>query len=176
MCEYFRSWKRKFGVILLALVLPAMVGWVRSNSSHDYIGVRFENSEYRFGSFLGYFCLAKFTQPNPTRLEGWKWEAFDWGTGPLKSLSGLEVDNKGRVYLNESTFWDENDGDRCRVTSRWDYSGIHFSKCELQDGLQRCTYTFPYWMVVSPLTVFSAWLLLSKRNRPRALKNSEPAK
>lgn len=172
MGEYFRGWKRKSGVLILLLVLPAMVEWVRSYSSHDYIGVCFENSEYRCGSFLGYFSLGRFTHPDATLIGGWKCEAVDWGTGPLKSLSGLEIDDNGRVHLNEAKFWDEN-SDSCRVTARWDYSRIHFSKCKLQGDLQRSSYTAPYGFLVIPLTVLSAWLIVSRRSRRTAHTNAE---
>lgn len=161
MALYFKPLRRKLGVVTLAMGCVFLGGWMRSHFTWDHTWLRLSGtrSHYSLNSVDG-------------RLWYWKvvfFREIDWGCGwicpshfkgsgtdlngawkPLDALSGLELD------------W------------RRDWAGFHCGTGNFSSGENVLVQdaTVPYWSIVVPFTLLSAYLLLSK---PRASTSSNAA-
>jgi len=140
MGEFFRPWRRKIGVVTLAMACVFAAGWVRSNSVEDLEDVLRVSISKRqtttFKSRNGTICWADFDKP----------EAIA-GIG-----SAVISDHFGP---SEST----------PASPEWQRSwfGISFGQqCDPYDGTRIRFCNIPHWSIVTPLTLISAYLLLSK--------------
>lgn len=130
----FKPWRKKVGVATLMLGCVFVAGWVRSEIVRDLVIVQFSNSNpYYFAS-------------NRSQL------SCDW-----QIFSSIEP--TGRILWRTQTVQPSIQMDGFQK-----YAGINFRFCGLlllrnKWGLH---WVIPYWAIVMPLTVISAWLLLSK--------------
>ena len=165
MGEYFHGWKRKLGVMTLAVACLFMAGWIRSFLVHDQIQIPSDASLKYCVSYDGQF----------------QWTAMS-GTD---LLTGIDVaKGPGRVTRYE---WFETPigvfhktpkgADPTEFNWRWHWYGFDLREAKwqtlfpLQAGCVQ-VYRVQYWIVVIPLTLVSAWLLMSK---PRKLnRNNSP--
>lgn len=165
MREFFRGWKRKAGVVTLVMALPVMGLWVRS-------AIVYERALIPCRKSIQYIASGG--------------HAFFWAAS--------EVEREG-MFSHFPTEWQyvpyvpENYPDCCRIplwdmdsTTRWElnFCGFHFIEGEIDSRdytrkLRGSIWVFHYWSIVTPLTLLSAWLLLSKPRRTIPLKPSEPA-
>jgi len=154
MRKFFRSWKRKLGVVTLLIACVFAGGWARSFDRRETIAFRFgEDNRIEFGSNQSQFTLAlnlcadgkhygdKFYSSSASRkvdaeidARHIKWQR-SFGEFMFRRLTYLEAD----------------------PSLRWYPSG----------GSDIISWTFPYWSIVIPLTLLSAWLLLSKPRQPK---------
>lgn len=157
MGSFLRGWRRKAGYVTLVVALTFMCGWIRSQvhevdtyipwGAHSFVYLASDSSKC-------IFVLAKETQPGPQ--------------------SGFEVRHPEKLFhiLHLAQF--EDGGLR---SMGWQYRGLGLVLGEyfLKFGsIQGYYLSFPYLMLIIPLTVLSAWLLLSKP-RPRAPQTTAPA-
>jgi hypothetical protein len=142
MNGYFKSCQRKIGVVTLMVACVLMAGWIRSLAKYDFLSIRFGEARYSIGSLAGEVKLIRSTQLSN--------DFVHWNTGALESI---EWRNRWSNY-EEIQRWD------------WDSGGLHLG---VGTRFQCSTHVIAvsYWNLITPLTLFSAWLLLSK---PRANK------
>lgn len=144
MRDFFKGWKRKTGAVTLAVACVFMVGWVRSEFVQDFLKIRHGNDATELGSTNGrlYWFCAWDTEDNPFQRDF----NFAW-------------DNDGPIAADHKTILQ--------------FAVFDFQDRILSHGRLRIRYlSTPYWSIVLPLTLLSAWLLLSKRP---LLKRSEAA-
>lgn len=132
MPPYFKPLRRKIGLLTLLLACVCMVEWMRSHLVSDRI--RFSPN----GSPV-YRITSHIDQIAFEELE-WKASPGELKFESWKASRVTELfDNELEIYWNRLGF----------------SSGGHK---KMQDKL----FTIPYWSIVVPPTLLSAWLLLSK--------------
>jgi len=156
MPDYFKPLQRKIGVLTLVMGLAMMATWVRSQNTADVIHLEFDP--------LTLYCLAskpigivssRARYPTPREVP--------------RSMIGGRIKFKSAKPEN---VWPTNE-----LTDP--YEGFDFRKKSVLFGFMSLTvtmgsqgdiyeintYVIPYWSLMLPTTLISAWLLLSK---PRA--------
>ena len=150
MGEFFKGWRRKCGVLTLVLACVFAAGWVRSKARFDVIGFPTQGELVRIASSDNSLWLS---WDNPWSLNKVLW-----------TIGGIS-----RSDPNSTELWDGFD-----VVLRWDFVGFHFGK-GTRDGnssLSNEIYCVPYWSIVLPLTLLSAYLLLSQPRKPESVTAS----
>jgi len=126
MRDVFLGWKRKLGVLLLAMTCGLVVVWVRSfSTTDDHVTLWKNHSLYSHNGSISW--NVRYPDNSP----------FDFG---------------GRSMVKQK--------------SRWEWCGIVY--CDLAtpgSGLKQ--YWIADWYLITPLTAFAAWLLISKTRRPK---------
>lgn len=141
--SYFKPLRRKVGVVTLVLACLFAAGWVRSWNVHDV------------------FSMARRQQSIDHLVS--HCDSLFWATSHMNSPGESNI-----------PFWSTNrfafphtvaDGPNADILWRWRYCG--FGTGEIND--QPASYVsrtaivaIPYWSIVLPLTLLSAWLLLLK--------------
>jgi hypothetical protein len=146
MREFFRGWKRKVGVVTLLMALAFMGGWVRSFWICDLIvapnGGHSYHEIFSSGNWIGWVMVpcTKGTVPKTYR-----------------SFYGWHKSNVDRRVTEEGPF------SSVSVHMEVKGAGYNFKYSELANA----HLIFPYPSIVVPLTLLSAFLLLSKP-KPKA--------
>lgn len=138
MPVYFKPLRRKIGVTTLGLACVFLVGWVRSFTSTDTL-------EWNFKAFgCGVVSLDSVVTVAGGRLAGqFAWTLPEFTSG---DFSTLESQSK-------------------EVDWRWRFVGIRFGMSPKNEPLTSLFFVvFAYLWIVVPLTLLSAWLLLSRPN------------
>ena len=148
MREFFSGWKRKMGVVTLVLAWVFMAGWARSWNLDDVIQLTSEEDMGTWiilGSYKGVLSLQIETMVPPRQI---KWGIPMW----------LTVDHHDVTPPGDPMIW-------------------RFRCCGFASGYELRTagalnervdlWIAPYWSVAIPLTILSAYLLLSKPRQPR---------
>ena len=150
MGEFFKGWRRKVGVVTLMLTCVSAAGWVRSFIVADFI------------QFADYQLIFLSGATNVVISIGFANRIF--------SMDSLSVKKTG---ILDAYYFDEP-----RRIWRFRFAGFgvatHKPGGIVSPNQQKMPsswyYRIPHWSIVMPLTLLSAWLLLSK---PRA--NNSPA-
>ena len=150
---YFKPWRRRLGVVTLLTACVLMAGWVRSLAAREYAFFLCDNdTTNRLVSFNGTIYWERLRQDGIKRLTRAQFSDAE---------TNLEFDETRRFV------W------------KWTYLG--FGRGEYTSGrlelfksanpdlpfenLTQSVWFIPYWSIVIPLTLLSAWLLLSKPKR-----------
>ena len=151
MWEFVRPIRRRIGVVTLVLACVFMTGWVRSFFVADWI----EGSKFKFISFDGGGC----------------WEHTENFHEFLRKLS---ISTASAEYVQDEYRFSTR-------SARWKqqlfgfglktYGGEYRKFGGIVYNTAFTVYRIPYWAVVIPLTLLSAYLLLAKR-RPAKKSNS----
>lgn len=155
MWNYFKPLRRKLGVATLVLACVFTAGWVRSLLVVDVIGVA---GKY-FPGTKSYHEIACFDGVLEWR-QVWSRRNGDYSRadGTWRTTS-VEGERKSRLFEYEV----EQQHEFCvfRV------EGGSWGKPDLRPAAMGIIVV-PYWSIVIPLTVLSAWLLLVKQqaNKP----------
>jgi hypothetical protein len=169
MRDFFKPWRRKAGCVTLVMACLFAAGWVRSRSFHDTFthGVVAQKMTYGLTSCPLGISLVK--------SEWGEREKNDHGVADLTYPDFTDVDtiiipswwNCNRIgpnddfhqgfFLFQSIDW------------RWKFCGIDFGQTHNHHDpiFRRKYWLFPYWSIVLPLTLLSAYLLLSKPRPPK---------
>ena len=149
MGEFFKPWRRKIGVVLLLISCAAMTGWVRNYFIRDSFNLPTgDSSSLQFIS--GYQCLNLVAM---------------WSSIPDKEMASF------RIYRHKVT----------------EGVGIHAGEYMLAgspspfrpkwprfgDGNRNTIlmiFSLPYWSITIPLTLLSAFVLLSKPRKSNQMK------
>ena len=182
MGEFFKGWRRKVGLIVIAANLLLTAVWFRGYATVDEINIR---------SIITRHCLStsggrlRFSRVTGKKGAFPRYETADW----LDHFSGsytqkARVDAPRKVRVGKIETYSGQLPDllmiRCRDDVRWHFLGADFLQGEWWD----CGGPFdlgppspnenrffeldgPYWCIVLPLNVLSAYLLLVK---PRVAK------
>ena len=156
MGEYFKPWRRRFGLMTLVMACVFLGLWVRSLAIYDcaicYCGLHTRHTVFSASHFIGYqYIYERLPERHPIFVR------TNWGSNtPADGASHLFADT--------------------RITWHWRWYG--FSDCEyLENRLNGCRcriWIAPYWSIVIPLTMLTAFLLLSKPRKSTSDKLDEP--
>jgi hypothetical protein len=173
MREFFKGWRRKVGVVTLAMACVLMVGWVRSIN-----GVAIGIDRFRFPcGTLNWHEIASFRR-------GLLWERVTLvhksesprvkpGTEP--ALFNEFSENLVQYQLPHLAGVEERGDERFEWRSQYcGFDGGELRR-DHEMGVIRATFwIIPYYAIVIPLTVISAFLFLSTPRQSTSKKISEP--
>ena len=161
MGDFFKPLRRKFGVMTLVLACVFALGWVRSIYYSD--DMEFWPTEHFFlqvNSFDSRFhvkCAVEFPGVSVSPTIPMKWvfplprsKAIEWDAMPANRISSY------------------------RDSVEFDFAEV---RLKMANGYQKghiALVTVPYWSIVIPLTLMSAWLLLIKLRKSTSKKLIEP--
>ena len=142
MGQYFKPLRRKIGVVTLAMAVALALGWVRSSFKCDSAQSHVLGSMFSIVSSAGKLYGLRLT---PMQGSIFHWSSADALTPPPIDWKVWEL------------LW------------RWESAGIECQLAQLKKtpDLKFYLLAAPYWMITIPLTLLSAWLLVSK---PRIAK------
>jgi len=149
MGGYFKPWRRKIGVVTLVMACVLMVGWVRSLSGLDsFLWPSGTGRVFGLMSTDQYFGCG-------VRDSVWKQEPLGfprWHTGEFRSVNQ----------------WIDEIPDKS-----WQFRQVNFAVIHSKGENTTICFT-PYWSIVIPLTLLSAYLLLPKPRKSNQKKIVEP--
>lgn len=148
MQEFFRGWKRKTGIVTLLITCMLTAGWVRSTRMYE-----------RFGYRTGESC---FHWIYSVRGEIW-WIRSQEHDGHL--------DFKWYASGPDTTFLLCLPSDR---TWYWRIGKLEYGEYA-ETFLKHRYVMMPYWLLVIPLTLVSAWLFFSKLRPTKATQSESPS-
>lgn len=148
MREFFHGWKDKLGSVTLLLACLSAGGWVRSSLWVDGLEIRLNAlTVVSLRSCTGGIEAFRFYHPDVEELEA---RGF---TDTIRFTSW-------QIPAQHNSRWKG-------ILWRWNTWGFRLGSRYGDDSLERLSVAVvPYWAIVIPLTVLSAWLLLSKRGQP----------
>lgn len=145
MGTYFKSWRRKFGVVTLVIACTFAAGWVRSNFVGDLVTFEVFGSPQSMISIDDQILWWIFEGRRPGR-----WTALTTGLNFVETLEWIEEARNLSREIRAATKKSPMHGQQHLVFTEW---------------------RIPYWLIATPLALISVWLLLSK---PRD-RESKPA-
>ena len=149
MREFFRGWRRNAGLVTLAMALALMAVWMRSFVVCDSV----------------YTAKGKFTC------------GLVSSSGQLHWYKTAKVDGRN-LQVDLRTMWlsfpirPDPDGfdDRFRFDDRvFTWGGFEFYDLPLARSAHTVGGAIPYWSLVLPLTLLSAWLILAKPRKAKGV-------
>jgi hypothetical protein len=162
MREFFRGWRRKIGVVTLMMACVFMALWVRSQINLNVVTLPFKYPETD--------SLAPVTIDSIiSRAHSVSWTRKRYVGGAR--LTG----DPGLSYPKWSSISEYFERDPSQVKWRLHWCG--FQICDLQkpnDEFSESNVSIPYWAVVLPLTLLSAYLLLSKPRPGKPPESTNP--
>jgi len=159
MPTYFKPLRRKIGVITLVVACAFMAGWARSQGYDDEVDF--------------------WTGPHQTHSLNSSPTGICWmKRSDLPPSVPMTTGRCGLVAFQSWTLGGKDDG--CNPfrwsTPRWEFAsmGFHFAESTINppDSGRLAVWIIPYWSIVIPLTVLSAWLLLNKPREGKPKPNS----
>ena len=145
---YFRPLRRKIGVLTLLMALAFMTGWIRSCFMSDHLG--FSTKSYpliTFSSRLGILDFSWFDEGLQLKTN------FQWSSNPIPK--NAKADPKS----NRLFWWEERP----------------LSTSGGSNGQGGNAFSIQYSVIAVPLTLLSAWLLLSRPRAKRAVNHQVPS-
>ena len=159
---YFKPLRRKFGVITLVMACVFAAGWVRSLFVFDVLSIDPGGSRgaglYSLQSSLSFSRISRESPPEAETGEFTPVASPLWQSEPSSNIPPL--------FENDAFDW------------KWKFCGFGFGIAESPLG-QEVLSVAPYWSIVIPLTLLSAYLLLSKPRKkpgPKAPAETTPEK
>ena len=155
MGEFFKPSRRKLGLLTLLMALVIMAGWVRSSISRDWIAFDVGKHWVVFGSdSQRLYCMVDYSK---NKKDGATWKVPSFGTAVISkndSLAPASLDDSSRSWS-------------------WYWLGFSIWQKTYWDFYQSTLYVIPYLSVVIPLTLASAFLLLTKPRQSTQKKVTE---
>ena len=158
MGTFFHSWRRKIGVLTLVLACVLMVGWVASLRAvlHTAFSIG-KCTLIQLISREATVTIRKVHSKLPVQeiqVDRVLLMGFQTPQGRSTGNLAVNVDSKARADEGSPYHWTiKNYG--------FEIGGVVDAKFPLDVFI----VTVPYWSIVLPLTLLSAWLLLSKRRQ-----------
>jgi hypothetical protein len=161
MREFFSGWRRKVGCVTLVMALLFAVAWIRGLYGLDQITVVAFRLNCRLILKNGRIgCCIDFQQtpnPLPASTGGWTYVRHQ-GNAFFYPIT-MEVSDWLGTDIG-SAFW--------RQYARFGFAFGHYQA-------SRYVCVVPYWSIVVPLTLVSAYLLLSKTRRSSPKQTTAPS-
>ncbi len=157
MSDFFHGWKCKAGFVTLVISCLFMAGWLRSDSRMDTL--RLNGSTWSCIVFSVDDCLWFFSDTashSDGPLINWQARPVDQSGSPGTQISRIDRRSSRIRPMDEvETSW------------HWRWREFMFGSGALKDApsLRLKFISIPYWSVVIPLALLSAYLLF---NRPRS--------
>ena len=143
MRDFFRGWKLKAVCVTLLIACVFATGWLRSRTLCELICLR--SGSHRFDQI------------------GWEDGYFVWNIDALDDFVKESIEHAAwDIFSEEGSFGLLNEP---QVKWTWTWWGVGVGLLDSTEfvGGRRSVYRFiPFWLMAPPLTVISAWLLLSK--------------
>ena len=161
MGDFFKPWRRKMGVVTLFVAFAFMAIWMRRTDEIQFPIGPVTFYDIRPGPNALYWERVYFVRPMTLNAVEQTYAA-----GLFKEFAYVFVD----CHLVHDVGPRENEEDGQRFKWRWCCCGFEAGEFVKKDDDQTISGTFwfiPYWMIILPLTLLSAYLLLSK---PRVAK------
>ena len=148
MGDFLYGWRRKAGGVALVLACVVVAGWVRSWRVDDLIQLTSEEdmaTDIHIRSFEGFLIMQVETLVPPKPI---KWAVPKWSIVELHKTAAAD----------DPMIW----------RFRWCgfAAGYELGRAYLPDGRVDLWF-IPYWSIVIPLTLLSAYLLLVKPRKPK---------
>lgn len=141
MRQICRGWRRKIGLVTLIMAAISMAGWLRSRIINDFVAIDCQASTYRLGSYGGVLNFIRETPALPL--------------GRFLHIDSFDEGTYDKFELWESwSSWNGYD-----VEWRRDWNQFHFGAGS-NIFVHTESYIIPYWSIVIPLTLLSAYLIL----------------
>ena len=156
--EFFKGWRRKAGLVTLAMACVLMIAWMRSLLVEDLV-LRGGQSQTYFTSGNGtlQWDQITFASGEPIHRE----PNLRWEIRRLPDHDGVTLPIK-----ESSVLWRRDGlGFRAVVAEYPDSAG---NKC------RRGQWAVAYWVVTVPMTLLSAWLILIKPRQAKPASGSTP--
>ncbi len=161
MTDVFAGWRRKFGMMTLLMALVGMAGWVRSGLRVDFVWFPTATFGYSFESLHG---LVRLTRGTPVASG----MPVQFGSESLRLPPHLKFDDTGNPLPFDP--WEKLD---IEWQSNW--FAFSFGTAMIKGSIAKIEMCLiPYWSIVVPLTVLSAYLLLTKPRKATPNKIREP--
>jgi hypothetical protein len=165
MGEFFKGWHKKFGVVTLLMALAIMAGWGRSHIAQDKVSFPVGGGiEYDAELTPAGIVFCKFGQisigPNQVlraRKDGWS----------IDDLRAKVVDDRAETSADSESAHEkpiDKDGDGVGVSISGG-GALFITLGEI---------VVPYWFVITPLTLLSAYLLFSRSEPTTSTKSTVP--
>ena len=171
MGEFFRGWRRKAGYTAMLIAWVFMFGWIRSRTVAD--GLIRTNGQVR-DSFVSIDGTLTFIRITPS-----------WNSAAMLHLFGddyrwrsTEISKDGRSDFDAHGVLHSPDAFESvyEVEWQWDWAGFTFGAEQFKPGVMPVhrlkIYSVPYWSIVIPLALLSAYLILWKPRKRVAIDNS----
>lgn len=150
MTEFYRGWRRKTGVLTLVMALVFVGGWMRSLFIYDNVRFSSSNSTLITVSFReGTIVWTVGTYHAGNFQSGWRLP--DWESCPLSGSEPLDVTYR-------------------QVEWQWQWCGCCHGAYFWGEGFKNEVWIIPYGFAIFPLTMISAFLLLSKGRKTKQEK------
>ena len=157
MKEFFHGARTKMGLLTLVTACFFLVGWFRSQTRFEYIDVSIGNVSYGVTSMHSGLDFSRTTELDPTTV-------LDF-----IDFKSVELFIKPQDPLN-GTPWSSG----FQFDWRWDWAGFHIGEGHYASRRDQ-DIMVPYWSLVIPLTLISAWLLLSRPRKTNPKKIADPS-
>jgi len=156
MGEYFKPMRRKLGIVTLVMACLFAAGWVRSlRGTQDSLTIRTSDKDaHIFASFR----------------DGFAWHRMNTPSEEMPPITGLFE----RFSFYTATF-DHTESVIEIGEHRMTFDWLGFRARQTEFGEIKITaWAVPFWSVILPLTLLSAYLLLSKPHKSTSEKITEP--
>jgi hypothetical protein len=172
MGEFFHGWRRKTGCLALVIACVLMVGWIRTYFITDWVRAPFGKTTCIYAdSFRSSLIFGSIQQASDFR-----WRSFPSSEGVIYSWN-----DQTRTALSFNGFGggavDESPNDPTRECDMWScpvrlFGCAVYLRSAITSNRVTLGVVIPYWSIVLPLTLISAWLLLSKPRKHVAKSRS----
>ena len=150
MREFFRGRRRKIGVVTLVLACMLAAGLMRTSAVHDMLHTKIANTHYRLLSNDAILRLTRYTTDDPA-------DPLIWQSRPAATGRPTDVVDEAPIRWNWHLCW----------------YGFEFGYGDFRQGsVPVAVASIPYWLAI-PLSLLSAWLLLSKPRKPPAVPTGD---
>jgi hypothetical protein len=145
MGEVFKGWRRKFGVLMLALACVSAGGWVRSLGSRDELNI-----------WTGHLEMHQFTS-SPMGISWTKERNLPSNIGMFSGKFGLIA---FQTFPND--IYDPFRYSKAHWHTVW--CGFQFAEATINPPSrgELVIWIIPYWSLTIPLTFISLFLLLPR--------------
>lgn len=149
MREFFRGWKRKFGMVTLGLACVLAATWIRSEHYSDHVDVCWNRQD------LDHLVSSH-------RGLAWAW------VRNMRVLHADAPDETPWVDFGSISCGDSFQPDYMRYTEiQREWCGFRLGQIGPSEGGATGVYEIPHWSIIIPLALISTYLLLVK---PRPAK------
>lgn len=162
MKEFLHGWRRKVGCISLVMACVLSGLWLRSRIFYDSFYTNGNTSSFQIVSVDGKLAFSLITLWYHRR------PIINWETGHgHESDIGFDYDDEGQRSAYDPTIGDSSIGlGKKQISYRMVFLGFQVSDHRDYHGTRMKVCMIPYWSIVLPLTLFSAYMILWKPRKP----------
>ena len=160
MGEFFKGWRRKAGLVTLAMACMLSMGWMRSYGIQDMIPVKDGESLHVVESIDGGLRWTRHVPPPNSQTYSSQDIPVRWSSQDVSKIGSA------KYWVVAGMF---------NVEWQWNWCGFHFAAATIGNPPAKTRHDvliIPYWSLVLPLTLLSAWLILGKPRKAKPVANS----